>query len=119
MSDKQQAEDLLPLTPAVFYILLSLADGERHGYSIMQEVEEITNETVSMGPGTLYGSIKRMLAANLIEETEERPDPALDDKRRRYYRLTPFGHRVLTLEAERLAQLVQQAQARQLLPNSA
>jgi DNA-binding PadR family transcriptional regulator len=119
LSDKQQPEDLLPLTPAVFYILLSLADGERHGYSIMQEVGEITNETVRMGPGTLYGSIKRMLATNLIEESEERPDPTLDDQRRRYYRLTPFGHRVLTLDAERLAQLVQQAQARQLLPNSA
>lgn len=85
----------------------------------MQEVGEITNETVRMGPGTLYGSIKRMLATNLIEESEERPDPTLDDQRRRYYRLTPFGHRVLTLDAERLAQLVQQAQARQLLPNSA
>jgi DNA-binding PadR family transcriptional regulator len=119
LSDKQQPEDLLPLTPAVFYILLSLTDGERHGYSIMQEVGEITDQTVSMGPGTLYGSIKRMLAANLIEETEERPDPTIDDKRRRYYQLTPFGHSVLTLEAERLAQLVQQAQARQLLPNSA
>ena len=119
MSDKQNPEDLLPLTPAVFYILLSLADGERHGYSIMQEVGQITNQTVRMGPGTLYGSIKRMLAANLIEETEERPDPTMDDKRRRYYKLTPFGHRVLTLEAERLAQLVQQAEARQLLPNSA
>ena len=119
MSDKQQPEDLLPLTPAVLYILLSLADGERHGYSIMQEVGEITDQTVNMGPGTLYGSIKRMLAANLIEETEERPDPTIDDKRRRYYKLTPFGHSVLTLEAERLAQLVQQAQARQLLPNSA
>lgn len=119
MSDKQQPEDLLPLTPAVFYILLSLANGERHGYSIMQEVGEITGQTVRMGPGTLYGSIKRMLVVHLIEEAEERPDPALDDNRRRYYRITPFGHRVLTLEAERLAQMVQQAQARQLLPNSA
>ena len=120
MSHKaQQPEDLLPLTPAVYYILFALADGERHGYSIMQEVGEITNQTVQMGPGTLYGSIKRMLAANLIEETEERPDSEIDDKRRRYYQLTPFGHRVLTLEAERLANLVQQAKARQLLPRSA
>ncbi len=117
--NNQEPEDLLPLTPAVFYILLSLTDGERHGYSIMQEVGHITEQTVQMGPGTLYGSIKRMLTASLIEETEERPDPALDDKRRRYYRLTPYGRHVVTLEAERLARLVQQAQAKQLLQNPA
>ncbi len=84
-------EDMLPLTPAVFNILLALADGEKHGYAIMIEVEENTQGEVKMGPGTLYGSIKRMLGAGLIEETDERPDPELDDERRRYYRLSGSG----------------------------
>jgi DNA-binding PadR family transcriptional regulator len=110
---------LLPLTPALFHILLALADGERHGYSIMQEVAAQTEGRINMGPGTLYGSIKRMLAANLIEESDERPDPALDDERRRYYRLTAWGRRVLAAEAARLAQLVAVAQRKQLLPRSA
>jgi DNA-binding PadR family transcriptional regulator len=108
-------EEMLPLTPAVFHILLALVDGELHGYGIMKEVENHTEGQVKMGPGTLYGSIKRMLAAHLIEETDERPDPALDDERRRYYRLTDFGQRVLTAEAQRLAQAVRIAQAKQLL----
>ena len=107
--------DLLPLTPAVFHILLALADGEKHGYSIMQEVEQISAGRVKMGPGTLYGSIKRMLAAGLIEESDERPDPALDDERRRYYRLTEFGSRVARAEADRLAALVQTAHSKKLL----
>ena len=85
---KQRSRDFLPLTPAMFHILLALADRERHGYHIMQEVEERTEGKVRLGPGTLYGSIKRMLAAGWIEETEERPDRDLDDERRRYYRLT-------------------------------
>jgi len=108
-------EEMLPLTPAVFHILLALADGELHGYGIMKEVETHTQGQVKMGPGTLYGSIKRMLAANLIEETDERPDPNLDDERRRYYRLTDFGGRVLAAEAQRLAQAVRVAQAKKLL----
>ena len=77
-----------PLTPAVFHILLALADGEKHGYAIMKDVEAQTSGQLKMGPGTLYGSIKRMLAGGLIAETDERPDMALDDERRRYYRLT-------------------------------
>src|SRR4051812_40368453 len=97
-----QPEDLLPLTSPVFHILLALSEGERHGYSIMQDVATTTQGIISMGPGTLYGSIKRMLAANLIEETDTRPDPALDDERRRYYRLTEFGRRVAIAEAQRL-----------------
>ncbi|MBL8155680.1 MAG: PadR family transcriptional regulator [Anaerolineae bacterium] len=107
--------DMLPLTPAVFHILLALADGEKHGYGIMQEVSRITNGTLRMGPGTLYGTIKRMLEANLIEETEERPDPALDDERRRYYRLTAFGERVARAEAGRLATLLNVAQSKRLV----
>jgi DNA-binding PadR family transcriptional regulator len=99
-------ESFLPLTPAVFHILLALADAEKHGYAIMQEIEDATDGTVQMGPGTLYGSIKRMLAAGLIEESDDRPDPTLDDERRRYYRQTGLGRRVLRQEAERMAELM-------------
>ena len=109
------AQDLLPLTPAVFNILLALADGEKHGYAIMSEVEASTHSEVKMGPGTLYGSIKRMMAAGLIEETEERPDPAMDDQRRRYYRLNAQGMRVLQAEAERLARQVELARLKHVL----
>jgi DNA-binding PadR family transcriptional regulator len=108
-------EKMLPLTPAVFHILLTLADGERHGYAIMREVAASTAGRIQMGPGTLYGTIKRMIAAELIEESDERPDPAIDDERRRYYRLTAFGRRVAAAEAERLSQLVRLAQAKQLV----
>jgi DNA-binding PadR family transcriptional regulator len=108
-------EEMLPLTPAVFHVLMALADGELHGYGIMKEVETHTQGQVKMGPGTLYGSIKRMLAARLIEETDERPDPTLDDERRRYYRLTDFGQRVLAAEVQRLAQAVRVAQTKKLL----
>jgi DNA-binding PadR family transcriptional regulator len=108
-------QSFLPLTPAVFNILLALADGDKHGYGIMQEIEQRTLGTVKMGPGTLYGSIKRMLADGWIVELDERPDPALDDERRRYYRLTDFGQRVAKAEAERLAQLVASARERGLL----
>jgi DNA-binding PadR family transcriptional regulator len=111
---KPPPEDLLPLTPAVFHILLALADRERHGYAIMQEVAENSGGRIQMGPGTLYGSIKRMLASGLIEESDERPDPELDDERRRYYRLSDYGRRVLSMEVDRLNQLVQIAQAKRL-----
>jgi DNA-binding PadR family transcriptional regulator len=104
-----------PLTPAVFNILLALAVGEKHGYAIMQEVETNTQGDVNMGPGTLYGSIKRMLAAKLIEETGDRPDPALDDQRRRYYRLTGLGQRVMRAEADRLYRQIQIAVAKHVL----
>lgn len=107
--------DLLPLTPAVFHILLALAGGEKHGYAIMQDVEANAEGHVNMGPGTLYGSIKRMLAADLIAESDERPDPDVDDQRRRYYGLTAFGQRVLKAEAERLSGLVAVARERRLL----
>jgi DNA-binding PadR family transcriptional regulator len=99
----------LPLTPTVFYILLSLADQERHGYAIMQEVEAMTGGQIRMGPGTLYGAIKRMLATGLIVESDERPDPEYDDERRRYYRLTTLGRRVLAAETQRLSHLVEVA----------
>lgn len=108
----------LPMTPAVFNILLALANGEKHGYAIMLEVEANTEGAVKMGPGTLYGSIKRMLASGLIEETDERPDPALDDERRRYYRLSGLGRRALRLEAERLEHQVSVARLKQVLDRS-
>ena len=106
---------LLPLTPAGFHILLALADGEKHGYAVMQEVAKRSQGKVRLGPGTLYGSIKRMLSEGLIEESDERPDPEMDDERRRYYRLTEFGQRVAEAEAERLAGLVDAARAKMLL----
>lgn len=113
---EREAEALLPLTPAVFHILLALSDSERHGYGIMREIAERSGGTFRMGPGTLYGSIKRMQADRLIEESDERPDPALDDQRRRYYRLTSLGQRVAEAEARRLARLVDTARAKRLLP---
>ncbi|HEY7020426.1 MAG TPA: PadR family transcriptional regulator [Ktedonobacterales bacterium] len=113
--ENDDAEALLPLTPAAFQILLALSGGERHGYAIMREVEASTQGQLRIGPGTLYRSIKQMLAQGLIAETDERPDPALDDERRRYYRLTDFGQRVAEAEARRLARLVAQARQRHLL----
>lgn len=107
--------DLIPLTPAVFHILLSLADGEKHGYAIMQAVDDLSNGSVKMGPGTLYGSIKRMQKNKLIIEVEPRTDPDLDDERRRYYQLTEFGQRVARLEALRLHTLVNSRQSQRLL----
>jgi len=111
------AEELLPLPAAVFQILVALAAGERHGYAIMQDIETRTDGKMRLGPGTLYGSIKRMLEQGLIEESDERPDPDLDDERRRYYRITRFGRRVAGAETERLSRLVSQAVA-SLLPGS-
>jgi DNA-binding PadR family transcriptional regulator len=106
--------DLLPLTPAVFHILLALADRERHGYAIMAEVGSATNGELRMGPGTLYGSIKRMIAARLIEESDERPAQDLDDERRRYYRLTSFGREVAAAESRRVAKLASVARSKGL-----
>ena len=116
MQPNPDPEVLLPLTPATFQILLSLADEERHGYGIMKDVEHRTSGRMKLGPGTLYGSIQRLLATGLIAESEERPAPEADDERRRYYRLTAFGRRVAAAEAERLERLVAQAYARRLLP---
>lgn len=108
--------DFLPLTPAIVHILLAVADEDRHGYAIMQEVARLTDGAIHMGPGTLYGTIKRMLAAGLLEEADERPDPDLDDERRRYYRATPLGVRVLKAETARMATLVSAARAKKVTP---
>ena len=109
-------QSFLPLTPVDFNILLALADGEKHGYAIMQEVITNTSGKLRLGPGTLYGAVKRLLESDLIEESDERPDPAHDDERRRYYRLTEFGKRVAAAEAARLDELVDLARSRRLLP---
>jgi DNA-binding PadR family transcriptional regulator len=113
----QPDQSLIPLTPAVFYILLALASGEKHGYEIMKQVNQDSQRQVKMGTGTLYGSLKRMLAAGLIEEAGERPDPALDDERRRYYQLTELGRQAFTTELQRYADVVAMAHRRRLLPN--
>jgi DNA-binding PadR family transcriptional regulator len=99
------------LTPAVVYILIALADRDRHGYAIMQEVNARSAGSVRLGPGTLYGAISRMLKEGLIEESDERPDPELDDTRRRYYRLTDRGRRALAAEVKRLGDLVRLARS--------
>ncbi len=98
-----------PLPSASLHILLALREGERHGYAVMRDVERLSDGAVKMGPGTLYGAIKRLLADGLIEESAERPDPELDDQRRRYYRLTGLGERVCAAEIERLSKLLERA----------
>jgi DNA-binding PadR family transcriptional regulator len=118
MNADRDPTDFLPLKPAAFHILLSLADSSRHGYGIMLEVQERTKGSVKLGPGTLYGAIKRLLADELIAEEAEKLDRTLDDERRRYYSLTQLGRRVITLDAERLADLVEMAQEKQLLNRS-
>jgi DNA-binding PadR family transcriptional regulator len=106
---------LLPLTPAVFHIMLALAEGESHGYGIMLEVDRITGGGLHIGPGTLYRSIQRMLMDGLIVERKETVNAEIDDERRRYYRLTELGMEVAEAEAERLAALVKTARKRGLL----
>jgi DNA-binding PadR family transcriptional regulator len=105
------SESLLPLQTAVFHILVALADRDRHGYSIMQDVSARTNGKVQLSPGTLYSSIRRMLEQGLIEELATSPDPASTDERRRYYRLSRFGRRVAAAEVDRLDNMLKQARA--------
>src|ERR1051326_3626982 len=101
-----QVDNLIPLSPAVFHILLSLGEGERHGYALKREIAKRTNGKLKLGPGVLYGSISKMLDLGLIEESDERPDPHLDDERRRYYRITAYGRKVAQAEAARMRDLV-------------
>ncbi|MCB9418304.1 MAG: helix-turn-helix transcriptional regulator [Ardenticatenaceae bacterium] len=110
-----EIQKLLPLTPTVFHMLLALADGEKHGYGIMRAVEDETQGQMQIRIGSLYGSIRRMIESGLIEETNERPDPELDDERRRYYGLTDFGRQVLAAEAARIARAMAIIQGKQIL----
>jgi DNA-binding PadR family transcriptional regulator len=113
--DRLRVERFLPLTPVAFEILLALADGEQHGYSIMREVARRSGSAVVLHPGTLYRALARLLEGGLIGELEERPDAEHDDERRRYYRLTALGVAVARAEAERLASQVAAARERKLL----
>ncbi|MBZ5624655.1 MAG: PadR family transcriptional regulator [Acidobacteriia bacterium] len=110
-SNHRTASDLTSLSPAFFHILLSLGAGERHGYAIKREIATRTEGKLKLGPGVLYGSINKMLDLGLIEETEDRPDPHLDDERRRYYRITRYGRTVAQAEAARMRGLAQLAAA--------
>jgi DNA-binding PadR family transcriptional regulator len=110
---KPNPQKFIPLKAQWFQIMLSLAGGEQHGYGIMQEVLGRTHGKVRLWPATLYGSIKRLIEANLIEESDERPAPELDDQRRRYYRMTTLGRRVLDAECERLQDLVRTIRVKQ------
>ena len=118
MPGTKSPKDLIPLTAPVFHILVALADRERHGYGIMQDVAEQTGGALELGPGTLYGCLKRMLAARLVEESGERPDPSLDDERRRYYKMTDLGRGVARAETQRLAAALAAAKTRRLLRSS-
>ena len=111
-----EPDKLLPLPVAVFHILIALADRDRHGYSIMQDVKARTEGKVVLSPGTLYSSIRRMLEQGLIEEMATSPDPDSTDERRRYYRLSKFGRRVAAAEVGRLDGMLKQARATGLVP---
>jgi DNA-binding PadR family transcriptional regulator len=115
---ERKPESLAALPTAVFHILIALADRDRHGYSIMQDVAARTAGKVRLSAGTLYSSIRRMLEQGLIEELAQSPDPSSTDERRRYYRLTPFGRRAAAAEVERLNALLQQARATGLVPGA-
>jgi DNA-binding PadR family transcriptional regulator len=117
--DSAQPDSLLPLPPATFHILIALADGDRHGYGIIQDIAARTNGELKLSAGTLYRSIQRMLDQGLVIETRDRPEPEFDDERRRYYRLADFGRRVARAEAARLAKLVEMARATGLAPRRA
>jgi DNA-binding PadR family transcriptional regulator len=121
VKNKKETDSFLPLTPAMFHILLALADGEKHGYAILKEVARRTEDKVRLSAGTLYGNLSRLEAAGLIAESKRRPEAGLDDERRRYYRLTEFGRGVAVAEAERMEEALVQARAKKLFrkPNLA
>lgn len=115
MAKKRTVESYLPLTPALFHVLLALADGEKHGYVISKEIARRTNNEVRLSTGTLYGIIKRLLDDEMIEESAERPEFSLDDQRRRYYRLTKLGKAVAEAEAERMERVLALARLKHVL----
>jgi DNA-binding PadR family transcriptional regulator len=115
---KRDPKELLPLTPSMFEVLIALADGEKHGYAIIKEVSRRTGGHVVLSAGTLYTIIRRFAEGGVIQETEERPDPALDDERRRYYQLTEFGRAVARAEAGRMETALRMARSKQLIPRT-
>ena len=117
-AQKKKPESYLPVTPAMLHVLIALADRERHGYAILKEIKRRTDGGVELSAGTLYGIIRRLYGAGMIEESDERPDPDLDDERRRYYRLTGFGRQVVTAEAERMEGVLRMVRAKNLLPET-
>lgn len=118
-TSEPSVDDLLPLQPATFHILMALAEEDRHGYAIIQDIGVRTEGAIKLSAGTLYRSLQRMLEQGLIEETEDRPAPDEDDERRRYYRMTKFGASVARAEARRLQDLVRLARASGFVPRSA
>lgn len=115
MAKKTETEEFLPLTPAMFQILVALADGEKHGYAVIKEVAFRTDGKVRLSAGTLYGNLARLESSGWIEESDRRPEFALDDERRRYYRLTELGRQVAVAEARRMEEVLEQARAKNLL----
>ena len=111
-------DEYLPLNHADFHVMLALGDEERHGYAIMQHVEALTEGAVRLGPGTLYTSIKRLLEAGLLQESGERPDPDMDDQRRRYYALTKLGRRVLAADLQRMERMRRHARAKRVVKHA-
>ena len=114
MTKRKESESYLPLTPAMFHILLALADGEKHGYAILKEVARRTDGKVQLSAGTLYGNLARLEGSGMILESDRRPEVGLDDERRRYYRLTEFGREVAIAEARRMEEALAQAHAKKL-----
>ncbi len=110
----RKAREFLPLSPLVFHVLVALADGDKHGYAIIKEVRRRTGGDVEIGASSLYSVLRRLLADGLVTETDERPDPALDDERRRYYRLSRLGRDVAAAEVKRLESIIQQARAKRI-----
>src|SRR5580700_12043241 len=114
MTRNKNVESFLPMTPAMFHVLIALADGEKHGYAILKEVARRTEDKVRLSAGTLYGNLSRLESAGLIAESDVRPDLVLDDERRRYYLLTEFGREVAVAEAQRMEEALGQAYAKKL-----
>jgi DNA-binding PadR family transcriptional regulator len=113
--NRRRTEDVLPLSPIALQVLLAIADGDKHGYAILKEIERRTEGQVTLGASSLYAVLKRLLAEGLVEEAAERPDPALDDERRRYYRLAAFGRRAVVAELTRLETVLAHGRAKRFV----
>lgn len=118
MTKRRNPNELVPLTPPMFEVLIALADGEKHGYAILKEVARRTDGRITLSPGTLYAIVRRFVNDGVIAESDERPDPALDDERRRYYRLTDFGRELARAEGRRMETALGMARAKSLIPRA-